>query len=409
MVRASGRCMKRGRGTAGVRALRAATRGPYGILGGMHPLLRPETYAAVRKPLLEAETLPPACYHDPEFYRREVERIFTAGWVMVGRADQIPAKGDYLTVDYAEVRLVVVRDLGGSLRALANTCRHRGARLLDGRGNCRAIVCPYHSWTYALDGTLRGAAGMEETAGFRKEDYGLVETRVETWGGFLFVSVAPEGPSLADWLGDLPGELEMYRLEDMVATRRAAFDVACNWKVWVENFMEGYHIPTVHRATISRHKAVNVPLETRRGEYQMIRELHDGTLALLDGAPGFAPIPTLAGEAGRGSRFILIYPATMLAICVDTMWSFECHPLAPERTEVVLTSCFPRSSTERADFAELAPNYYRRQDMVVREDNEISEKQQRGLASMLARPGRLSPKERIVHKLDNWVLDRVLA
>ena len=99
----------------------------------------------------------------------------------------------------------------------------------------------------------------------------------------------------------------------------------------------------------------------------------------------------------------------MLAVCNDTMWSFECHPLGPERTEVVLTSCFPRDSTERADFAALLPNYYKRQDMVVREDNDISEKQQRGLASVLARPGRLSPKERIVHKLDNWVLDRVLA
>ena len=375
----------------------------------MDPLFRSETYAQVRKPLLEAETLPPACYHDAAFYRREVERIFTAGWVMVGRSDQIPAKGDYLTVDYAEVRLIVVRDLAGTVRALANSCRHRGSRLLDGRGNCRSIVCPYHAWTYSLDGALKGAVGMEDTSGFRKEDYGLVEARVDTWGGFLFVCVSPDGPGLAEWLGELPEKLAMYRLDDMVATRRAAFDVACNWKVWVENFMEGYHIPTVHRATISKHKAVNVPLETARGEYQMIRELHDGTLALLDGAPGFPPIPTLAGDEGRGSRFILIYPATMLAICVDTMWSFECHPLAPQRTEVVLTSCFPAQSVARADFAELAPNYYRRQDMVVREDNEISEKQQRGLASVLARPGRLSPKERIVHKLDNWVLDRVLA
>ena len=252
----------------------------------MNPLLRSDTYARVRKPLLEAETLPPACYHDPEFYRREVERIFTAGWMVVGRVDHLAAKGDYLTVDYAEVRLFVVRDLGGTIRAFANTCRHRGARLLEGRGNCRSIVCPYHAWTYSLDGALKGAAGMEETHGFRKEDYGLVEARVETWGGFLFVSVAPDSPGLAGWLGDLPDALAMYRLEDMVTTRRVAYDVACNWKVWVENFMEGYHIPTVHRASISRQKAVNLPLETKRGEYQMIREVHEGSRALLDGDPG---------------------------------------------------------------------------------------------------------------------------
>lgn len=375
----------------------------------MNPLLAPQTYARVRLPLLDAETLPPACYFDPEFYAREVERIFTAGWVMVARLDQLPNKGDYFTKDFAEIRLIVLRDLEGRVRAYANSCRHRGARLLDGRGNCRAIVCPYHAWTYALDGSLRGAAGMEETRDFRKEDFGLVEIRADTWGGFIFVSVDPSGVSLADWLGDLPGLLAMYRLEDMVATRRETFEVACNWKLWTENYMEGYHIPTVHRNSISRHKAQNRPLDTVRGEYQMIREIHPGTLALLDNDPGFPPIESLEGDEGVGSRFILVYPATMIAICVDTMWTFECHPLGPEKTEVVLTSCFPRDRTTRPDFADIAKNYYRRQDMVVREDNDIAEKQHRGLKTVLAKPGRLSPKERIVHKLDNWVLDRVLG
>jgi phenylpropionate dioxygenase-like ring-hydroxylating dioxygenase large terminal subunit len=375
----------------------------------MSPLLDPATYAAVRRPLLEAETLPPACYFDPEFHRREIERVFAAGWVMVGRLDQIPGRGDYFTVDYADVRLIVMRDAEGRVRAHGNSCRHRGARLLEGRGNARAIVCPYHAWTYATDGTLRGAAGMEATVGFCKEDHALVEARTDTWGGFIFVSVDPSGVSLADWLGDLPEKLAMYRLEDMVATRRESFEVACNWKLWVENYMEGYHIPTVHRATISGHKAVNRPQETRRGQYQMIREIHPGTLALLGDDPGFPPIETLEGEEGVGSRFILIYPATMIALCVDCMWTFECHPLGPELTEVVLTSSFPRSRTERPDFAALAANYYKRQDRVVREDNDIAAKQHRGLRTVFARPGRLSEKERIVHVLDNWVLDRVLA
>jgi phenylpropionate dioxygenase-like ring-hydroxylating dioxygenase large terminal subunit len=250
---------------------------------------------------------------------------------------------------------------------------------------------------------------MEASAGFCKEDYALVGVRADVWGGFVFVSVDPSGVSLADWLGDLPAKLAMYRLEEMLATRRESFAVRCNWKLWVENFMEGYHIPTVHRATISRQKALNQPQVTLRGQYEMIREIHPGTRALLEGDPGFPPIESLAGDEAAGSRFILIYPATMIAICVDSMWSFECHPLGPETTEVVLTSCFPRQCTEREDFASLAANYYRRQDMVVREDNAISEQQHRGIRSVLARPGRLSEKERIVHALDNWVLDRVLA
>jgi Rieske 2Fe-2S family protein len=136
--------------------------------------------------------------------------------------------------------------------------------------------------------------------------------------------------------------------------------------------------------------------------------VHDGTLALLDDAPGFPPIETLAGDLARGSRFILVYPSTMFAITIDAMWSFECHPLGPEATRVVLTSCFPKSRTERPDFAELARNYYKRQDIVVGEDNDISEVQQRGLANVLATAGRFSFKEKIVHSLDNWVLDRIL-
>ena len=173
--------------------------------------------------------------------------------------------------------------------------------------------------------------------------------------------------------------------------------------------MEGYHIPTVHRSTISRHKAVNIPEDPGgNGEYTAIYERHEGTRALLDGDTGFPPIETLSGDSSQGSRFILVYPNTMLAVANDTMWSFEAHPLGPVRTRIVLSSCFPAQRFEREDFAALAANYYRRQDIVVREDNDISELQQRGLQSYHAAPGRFSVKEKIVHALDNWVLDRVL-
>jgi len=358
----------------------------------MSSLFDSTTYASVRKPLLEAEGLPPACYVDPAFYAREQERIFQRSWIMVGRTDQIPKRGDYFTAEFAGVKLFVVRDLEGAPRAYANTCRHRGAALLAGRGNCRAVVCPYHAWTYALNGSLRGAAGMEQTVGFNQAEHGLHAVRLDTWGGFVFVCLDPAAPTLAEWLGELPRRLAMYGFGEMVATRRAEYTVACNWKLWVE-----YHIPTVHRSTISKKKAINHAQDPPAdGQFETIWEVHDGTLALLDDDPGFLPIETLAGELARGSRFILVYPSTMFAITIDAMWSFECHPLGPESTKVVLTSCFPKSRTGRADFAELAQNYYKRQDIVVGEDNDISAVQQRGLANIL-------------HALDNWVLDRVLA
>ena len=356
-------------------------------------LLDPNLHRNVRKPLLDAEGLPPRCYSEPAFYNREIETIFANSWVMVGRVDQLPRKGDYFTAEFADANLIVTRDLSGELRAFVNACRHRGARLLDGRGHSRSIVCPYHGWTYALDGSLRGCKGMEATRGFDAQSYSLIQARLDTWGGFIFVNLDAAAPALAEYLGELPQRLAMYGFDCMAATRRVEFKVACNWKAWVENFMEGYHIPCVHRSTISRHRAINHAEDPpARGEFETIFEQHEGTLALLDGDKGFAPIDGLSGESARGSRFILIYPNTMIAATIDAMWSFECHPLGPESSKVVMTSCFPEERLTQADFETLAKNYYRRQDIVVREDNEISEVQQLGLRSRLARPGAIFRK-----------------
>jgi phenylpropionate dioxygenase-like ring-hydroxylating dioxygenase large terminal subunit len=370
----------------------------------------PGRYERVRKPLLDAEGLPADCYTDPRFLQRELDTVFAASWLMVGRAERIPKRGDYFTLDYAGASLVVIRDPELKVRVYANACRHRGARLVSGVGNRRAFVCPYHSWTYALDGSLKGCAGMEDARNFDPAEYSLAGIRAESWDGFVFVNLDGRAPPLAEWLGELPERLAMYRFEDMAATRVRVHDIDCNWKTWVENYMEGYHIPTVHRATISGHKTVNTPEDPAgRGQYTAIFEKHDGTLALLPGEAGFPPLESLAGESARGSRFMLIYPMTMLALTIDAMWSFQCLPLGPEKTRVIHTSLFPKERLARPDFETLAANYYKRQDMVVKEDNDITVIQQQGLRSPLTRPGRFAAKEKIVHALDNWVLDRVLG
>lgn len=375
----------------------------------MLDLFDPALYTGVRRPLLDAEGLPPACYTDPGFYRAELERVFYRGWHMIGRLDQIAQPGDYLTAAVGDVRLIAVRDRDGVRRAFVNACRHRGTPLIEGRGNCAAFRCPYHSWTYALDGTLKGAAGMEETRDFDMATLGLLPLRLDAWGGFLFVAVDRATPPLADWLGELPTRLTHYRFDDMVATRIVDYTVACNWKLWVENFMEGYHIATVHRSTISKQKVVNIPEDPGRGAFVSIYERHEGTRALLAGDVGFPPIESLTGDSAVGSRFILIYPATMLAIAIDTAWSLVCDPLGPEITKVTVTSCFPRQHLDRPDFAALATNYYKRLDITLPEDNEICALQQTGLRSPLCRPGRFSHKEKIVHAFDNWILDRVIG
>src|SRR5262249_45082868 len=152
--------------------------------------------------------------------------------------------------------VIIVRDRNDKVRAFANCCRHRGTRLLDGKGNCRVITCPYHGWSYALDGNLVGSPAMEKTLNFDKKTYGLHGLRLETWDGFIFVSFDASVPSLSEYLGDLPERLRSYNMADMVCVRRREYNLACNWKIYLENAMEDYHTPTVHRQSIGTQVTV---------------------------------------------------------------------------------------------------------------------------------------------------------
>jgi phenylpropionate dioxygenase-like ring-hydroxylating dioxygenase large terminal subunit len=375
-------------------------------------IFHPRHYAAVRRPLLEAETLPPWCYTSEAFYRREVERIFRKVWNFVGSADQVAKPGDYFTLAFAGVPTIILRGENGTLRAFANSCRHRGSELLSGKGNCRLIVCPYHSWSYKLDGSLNAAPEMQQTRGFDPSRHGLVPLRLESWGGFLFLNFDDNAEDLRSYLGDLPERMAPYRLEEMACVRRREYEMACNWKLFVENAKESYHIATVHRSTINKYASARMAgywVEESRGAYVTTFAQHEGSMALLKGDQGFPKLESLEGrrEAG-GTTAPLIYPSTYLACTIDCAWYLELHPLGPERTRLVHGALVPRSRLAREDFETVMANYYKRWDITIEEDILASERQQRGLESPFCPPGRFSHREPLVHEIDNWVLDRVL-
>lgn len=375
-------------------------------------LFDPRHYASVRKPLLEAETMPAWCYTSPEFYRREIDRIWKKVWNFVGSADQIPNRGDYFTLRFADIPIIILRDLDGVIRAFANTCRHRGSELLEGKGNCKLIVCPYHSWTYELTGNLRGAPEMDKTIDFNKDENGLVPIKIDTWSGFLFVTFNENAPSLKKFLGGLPDKLAPYNFENMALVRRKTFEMECNWKLFVENAKESYHIATVHRATINKYasaKSAGYWVEEPTGEYVITFAQHEGSMALLKGAKGFPTIETLIGKREAGGTYApLIYPSTYLACTIDCAWYLEMHPISPSRTLMVHGALFPRQRLERDDFEEVVKNYFQRWDVTIDEDILASVRQQRGLETPYAPPGRFSHREPLVHQIDNWVLDQVL-
>ena len=374
---------------------------------GPQNVLDPQLYDAVRLPLSEAEPLPPWCYTDEGFYRAEVERIFLRQWNLLGRLDMVPTPGSYFTVTFVGVPLLIVRDKDGAVKCFVNSCRHRGTPLVSGSGQAMMLSCPYHAWTYATDGRLVSAPGMQGVRNFNVADYPLRRVRLESWGGFVFVNFDEGAPTLRSALGNVPAFLDCYGFEDMVCTRRKEYDLACNWKAYVENAMEAYHTPTVHKSSIGL-QVCDVVEST--GEWVGLHEEHEGTEAILeeDESP-FPFIPTLSGLAAKGTFFVLLYPSTMLGCTRDCMWWLEVQPIGPARTKVIIGSVFPRATVARPDFEEVVKLYYKRWDKALPEDNWVSELQHKGLTPYFKTSARLSTYEPLVHTFGNWVLNKVLV
>ena len=189
----------------------------------------------------------------PEFYsskdvlKMEVEKIFRKEWICAGHISELKKPGDYLTFDLVGHPILVVRDRSDELRAFSNVCRHRSARLVDGSGNTRLLVCPYHAWTYELDGKLRGAPLMKPE---QVKDVCLNDLRLEVWQGLIFVNLDQQAEPLAPRLESLQEEIGQFNLAEMEVVHTYDDEVDCNWKVLVENFCESYHVFRVHKTTL---------------------------------------------------------------------------------------------------------------------------------------------------------------
>src|SRR5258708_7614861 len=314
-------------------------------------------------PLLEASALPAACYTSDRFFAAETEAIHRRNWFFVGLASELARSGAYRAIETVGGPVIVLRDGSGALSAFANVCRHRGSILLEGSGEVRAITCPYHGWTYRLDGTLAAAPAMKQKLG-------------------------------------------CYRFDRMVCTWRQEIDCRCNWKLLVENALESYHTGLVHARTVGAQTSVTL---ATKGQWIALQVLSQTSVAVLTDRPPLPPIEGLTDQARLGTYFTMVLPATQFACAQDCMWWLTMRPLAPDRTMLSLGGCFPRSTAERPDFAEAARLYYDRWARVAAEDVGILERQQRGLASILYRPGRLSWRDDLVHAVHEWVAARVPA
>ncbi len=296
--------------------------------------------ATVRLPLEEATTLPGRLYHDPAIYEEELRRIFSTMWLCVGRDEDIPKPGDYLTRSIGSESVIITRDAREEAHAFYNVCRHRGTRLLtepSGSG-LSTIQCPYHAWTYGLDGTLRGAPHMEESAHFDKQNFSLSRVRLERWDGFLFVNLDRDAEPLRDFLGEMAAKFARYRLGDLRRGKRIAYSVASNWKMLAENYAECYHCflihPELNRVSHYLSGAKDLSNEATVGGYMELRE-EDFNSMTLSGKTARPPLPGIDPEDHRRVHYYIVYPNLLLSLHPDYVMTHTIWPDGTGGSEVV--------------------------------------------------------------------------
>ena len=272
----------------------------------------------VSRPFEQARAMPPEVYTSEVFLAAELEHIFGQEWLCLGRSSALAEPGDYAAWEIAGQPVVVVRDRDGTLRALSNVCLHRMSTLLQGRGRTRAIVCPYHAWTYNLDGSLRGAPAMSKNTGFRREDYCLPRIRCEEWKGWIFVTLNPDAVPTAERLADVGALVDDFGMEDYVETFFETHVWDTNWKVLAENFMESYHLPVCHAATIgglSKLDELVCPPGLEAFNYHTILKVDSLKIALAH------PSNTrLVGDRRRTTFLLAIYPSLLITLTPGYFW-----------------------------------------------------------------------------------------
>ncbi|HEY9039330.1 MAG TPA: Rieske 2Fe-2S domain-containing protein [Roseovarius sp.] len=357
------------------------------------------------QPFEGARAMPPSVYTSEEFLAQELEHVFSRDWFCVGRADALANPGDYLTTDLANQPIAVIRDREGNLRAMSNVCLHRMSTLLHGRGNTRAIVCPYHAWTYNLDGSLRGAPGMTLNQGFCKDQYKLPRVRCEEWLGWVFVTLNPDAPPVADQLTEVAQMIAGYDMAGYVESFHETHVWDTNWKVLAENFMESYHLPVCHAGTIgglSKLEEMVCPEGRPAFNYHTI--LKDAAFKI---AMPHEKNTALTGDAARTTYLLAIYPSLLITLTPGYFWYLSLHPEGVGKVRITFGGGMSRHHAADPEAAPLFEQLKTLLDEVNVEDRGCTEKVYCGLCSNFAAPGHLSHLERPNYDFAQYLSGRI--
>jgi Rieske 2Fe-2S family protein len=355
------------------------------------------------------KSLPSYYYTAPEIFEREKNLIFAQEWFCAGREEELPAPGNYNVLEVAGESILVVRTANGELKAHYNVCRHRGAQLCatpkDSEWNVNlaggvmpsgSIRCPYHQWTYNLEGQLIGAPFLKEAEGFWKEDFSLYPVGVDTWGGFFFLNLNPkdaaaERRNVLAQLGPAIQRVARYPLAELRTGHSITYDVAANWKILMENYNECYHCGGIHPELCEI-----VPDFKQAGGANLrwddgIPHREGAFTFTKTGTTNRAPFPGLSEEEKVRHKGELCFPNLMISLAADHVVAFLLWPLAPDRARVVCSFLFHPDEISKPAFSPMdAAEFW---DLVNRQDWAICERVQKGVSSRVHKFGYYAPME----------------
>ncbi|MGD9763452.1 MAG: aromatic ring-hydroxylating dioxygenase subunit alpha [Candidatus Binatia bacterium] len=358
------------------------------------------------------DTLPPEWYSDCTHWELERERVLARSWMCIGHASELPSPGDFFCVEVAGEPLLATRGEDGRLRVLSAVCRHRGALIATGCGSTRRFVCPYHAWTYGLDGRLVGAPEMSGTHGFNMRAYPLPEIPSAVWEGFLLVNLSGGAEPLSQRLAALADRLSRYRLGAMRVARRLEFACDWNWKVMVENYMECYHHLRVHRETLEQIiPARSTWSEPGDGAWAMCHMPISRDVVAYKASTSHEPrLPEIAGlreDERRRGTLVHVFPNLVMVLYPDRMDFLRVLPAAADATRVDAYFCVPEAACASPDFAPAIDAIVSHFQEFTDEDFAICRSVQRGLSARYAAPGPYNRLEGALSDFARWMRARI--
>ena len=340
-----------------------------------------------------ATSLPQRYFVSPDVFREEQANIFARHWLVVGHHSQLSRPGDYFLANIADESVIIVRDQQSRIQAFYNVCRHRGSRLQEQScGRMATIQCPYHAWSYALDGRLLGAPHMDDVPGFDKATYALRPVNAGTWEGFIFVNLGDRAISLGEWFAPLGAKFAAWNMSILRSARRINYDIRANWKLMFQNYSECYHCPGVHPLLqkISPYDSAENDLTDGPflGGFMSINKGNSLTMS------GHACAPLVgAVEDVHQVFYYSVFPNMLLSLHPEYVMVHQLWPQSPDRTLIVCDWLFHPDAFSRSDFnPDDAIEFW---DLTNKQDWHVCELSQQGITSRAYQPGPYSTRESI--------------